>query len=325
MKLKPKSTVKNPRALVYKRYTEIDLSITKDAVYKTSDNKYWVFDIDTETFIETQPNENYIDVLTYRNVAPKTVGTLLRYINNYFRYEFVQNDEYVWNKLTSTEMEQGLKIYKNAEVDFWDNLTGEFSFNFTGKLDINTLALSIIPFSSGLNTTIMLNGYIINSNKKYTFRKVLNYYGQALNNISLDVEYLEDVVNQENIIYFEYRQTYHKLNNSYVTISYNLLYDNLLSAKFPKVSRYQTNKYYYAGSFDYMIKGSIEGTTAQYIKGNIIPLTSLNIKYFDDIELKPDDLVVIDEHLYSVENPETVLKQQPKPFKIYFATLNNIL
>ena len=100
----------------------------------------------------------------------------------------------------------------------------------------------------------------------------------------------------------------------------------LLSASFNNVAKYQVNKYYVVGSFDYVIKGSIEGTTAQYIKGNIIPLTSINIKHFnDDIKLSVDDLVVVDGHLYSVENPETVIKQQPKPFNIYFATLNNIL
>ena len=100
----------------------------------------------------------------------------------------------------------------------------------------------------------------------------------------------------------------------------------LLSATFNNIGKYQTNKYYYVGTFDYMIKGSIEGTTSQYIKGNIIPLTSLNIKYFDDnINLSVDDLVVIGGKLYSVENPETVIKQMPKPFKIHFATLNSIL
>ena len=100
----------------------------------------------------------------------------------------------------------------------------------------------------------------------------------------------------------------------------------LLNASFNNIARYQTNKYYYVGSFDFVLKGSVEGTTAQYIKGNIIPLTSFNIKHYDDdINLSTDDLVVVGGRLYSVENPETTIKQQPKPFKIYFATLNNIL
>lgn len=121
-------------------------------------------------------------------------------------------------------------------------------------------------------------------------------------------------------IYFKYN------NNAWVTGAQLGDGITLLSLTFNNIGKYQMNKYYYVGSFDYMIKGSIEGTTAQYIKGNIIPLNSLNIKSFDD-EIVPavDDLVVIDGKLYSVENPETAIKQQPKPFKIYFATLNNIL
>lgn len=100
----------------------------------------------------------------------------------------------------------------------------------------------------------------------------------------------------------------------------------LLSSSFNNIAKYQTNKYYFAGSFDYMLKGSIEGATSQYIKGNIIPLQSLNIKYFDDnINLSTDDLVVIEKHLYSVENQETDNKYQPKRYSIYFATLNSIL
>jgi hypothetical protein len=99
-----------------------------------------------------------------------------------------------------------------------------------------------------------------------------------------------------------------------------------LNASFNNIAKYQTNKYYYVGSFDFVLKGSVEGTTAQYIKGNIIPLQSFNIKFYeDDIEISADDLVVVGGHLYSVESPETSIKQMPKPFKIHFATLNNIL
>ena len=95
---------------------------------------------------------------------------------------------------------------------------------------------------------------------------------------------------------------------------------------FANVGKYQTNKYYFAGSFDFMVKGSMEGTTTQYIKGNIAPLTSFNIVHYNDyVQLSPDDLVVIDGHLYSVENPDRTLKHQPKDYFIYHATLNSIL
>lgn len=99
-----------------------------------------------------------------------------------------------------------------------------------------------------------------------------------------------------------------------------------LSATFNNIGKYQMNRYYYAGTFDFMIKGEIEGTTSQYIKGNIMPLNSFNIKYFnDDIDLKVDDLVVVDKHLYSIENPSAVQKRLPKAFTIHYATLNSIL
>jgi hypothetical protein len=52
----------------------------------------------------------------------------------------------------------------------------------------------------------------------------------------------------------------------------------------------------------------------------------MNIKHYnDDIKLSVDDLVVVEGRLYSVENPETVYKQQPKKYSIYFATLNSVL
>lgn len=101
---------------------------------------------------------------------------------------------------------------------------------------------------------------------------------------------------------------------------------DLLSASFNNVAKYQTNKYYYVGSFDFMVKGGIEDTTTQYLNGNIIEVQSLNIRHFDDsVHLSPDDLVVVDGRLYSVENPETVQKRMPEPFNVYFATLNSIL
>lgn len=125
----------------------------------------------------------------------------------------------------------------------------------------------------------------------------------------------------------QYRSTYFRYNGvEWQTITELGNNITLLSATFNNIARYQTNKYYYCGTFDFMVKGSVEGTNTQYVKGNIIPLTSLNIKHFDDnIQLTQDDLVVANGHLYSVENPETDIKHQPKDYKIYFATLNSLL
>lgn len=124
----------------------------------------------------------------------------------------------------------------------------------------------------------------------------------------------------------DYQDTYFQYNGIEWQNVTNMGGLETLNLQFNNIGKYQMNKYYYVGSFDYMNKGSIEGTTTQFMKGNIIPLTSMNIKFFDDdIILSQNDLVVIDGHLYSVENPETVLKQMPRPFKVHFATLNSIL
>ena len=201
MKLKPKSTTRNPKALHYKRFISLEKSINLNIVYKTvSDNLFWTFDNITLTFTQV-PSDLVPQGAT--QVSVNNAVTILQYQSTYFNYVATG-----WQKITNIG-------------------------------------------SAGIT---------------------------------------------------------------------------LLNASFNNIAKYQTNKYYYVNSFDFMIKGSIEGTTAQYIKGNIIPLTALNIKFFDDdIDLAPDDLVVIENKLFSVENPETVIKQQPKPFKIYFATLNNIL
>lgn len=128
--------------------------------------------------------------------------------------------------------------------------------------------------------------------------------------------------------YLQYKTNYFWYEDEQWKMTTNLESEGitLLSANFNNIAKYQLNKYYYVGSFSYMLKGGIEGTTTQYIKGNIIPLTSISIKHFDDnIKLSPDDLVVIKGSLFSVENPEEVIKYQPREYKIYFATLNSIL
>lgn len=207
MRFKPRSTVKNQRALLYRRFTSVEVSSNISTLYKTTDNKYWTFDMELLHFVQYTGDlpENYtkIDVVGIPALVNKL--TVFRYGKYYFYY-----------------------IYGTG----WDRTE--------------------------------------------------------------DLSSLGDVT--------------------------------LLSASFNNIGRYQTNKYYYVGSFDYMIRGSIEQSTTQYIKGNITPLTSFNIKHFEDsIALSVDDLVVIDNRLYSVEAPETKVVRQPAPFNVYYATLNSIL
>ena len=198
MKLKPKSTAKTGRALLYKRFIGLEKSQSLKIIYQTADYIYWTFDNLTLTFSELASDLVPTDA-TITNVPNS--NTILQYQTKYFRY--VDSE---WKEV--------------AEL--------------------------------GSNIT-------------------------------------------------------------------------LLSATFNNIGKYQTNRYYYVGSFDFMIKGDIEGSTTQYIKGNILPISSLNIRYFDDIDVSTDDLVVVDGRLFSVEDQATSIKYMPKKFTINFATLNNIL
>lgn len=109
-------------------------------------------------------------------------------------------------------------------------------------------------------------------------------------------------------------------------VIYNYKLPTNLSTYFSKISNYQTNKYYYVDSFDFMKKGSTDRIETQPIRGLITPLESFQIRTFDDnIDLDHDDLVVIDGKLYAIESIEVVEKRVPKKFRIYFATVTSIL
>lgn len=103
-------------------------------------------------------------------------------------------------------------------------------------------------------------------------------------------------------------------------------YTSLANAGYSNVGKYQMNKYVFVGSLDYVIKGEVAGTKTQAIKGLVMPLTTMNIQYFDDaLQLDEEDLVVIDGTLFSVESPDYTIKHLPRPYKIYYATLNSIM
>ena len=304
--MKFKSTTLNPRALVYRRFIEIVSSYNQNVVYQTTDNKYWLFDQNEEKFIETESRENVT-----------AVGNLdmLKFYNSYFRY--VNG----WLKFGENEIPKTESQNISEKYDLTTH-TFEYGVGFNG-LESKLANFSVkIYYETENVTTTNVYGYIAQDNKKYEF---------PITGISSGREYTltatgewTDVVSGSTaiVIYFENVA----LEGVSIQVSYTLQAQNLLSAKFNNIAKYQFNKYYYVGSMDYMVKGSIEGTTTQYIKGNIIPLTSLNIKYFnDDIKLNPDDLIVIDKHLYSIENVEDVVKRQPKKFAVHFATLNSIL
>ena len=55
MRLKPKSTTKNPKALLYKRFIGLEKSVNLNIVYNTvSDGLFWTFDNLTLEFTQVE-------------------------------------------------------------------------------------------------------------------------------------------------------------------------------------------------------------------------------------------------------------------------------
>lgn len=194
----------------------------------------------------------------------------------------------------------------------------KMKFKSTAKLPKGLLYRRFIGLEKSINLTIV---YKTDDGKFWTFDNETLTFSQTTKAEG------EIVIVETNKTILKYQSTYFRYDGiaweTLTELPENVV---LLNASFNNIGRYQTNKYYYVGSFDFMIKGSVEGTTAQFIKGNIIPLSSMNIKYFtDDITINHDDLVVVDKRLFSVENTEMDIKYNPKPYKVYFATLNSIL
>ena len=324
MKLKPKSTTQCPKALLYKRFIGLEKSENLQTIYNTTDGKFWTFDILEKKFSEisadkipqTSKTINVIPYLTVLNYNIfffkydginwiKTITSGAKF-NNTIKIRlpllYTQEKEYIdteYTPLISSVQTSSYTIIYKTPSNITYSLTIYAKNIYSGE-EYKMFEKENVTNSVAVETFGWLNIEGDSIITKIVYKAKNNLFGLGLRDVGVNIEIAEQLLITSDI--------------------------ELLSGTFNNIAKYQTNKYYFVGSFDYMLKGSIEGTTAQYIKGNIIPLTSLNIKYFDDeINLKTDDLVVIDGHLYSVENPETNIKQQPKPFKIHFATLNNIL
>lgn len=332
MKLKPKSTVKNPKALLYKRFINLEKSENLNTIYQTNDGKYWSFDVIEMKFREIeesiiQPNSNIVVVKKTELFSDSTTPTHAQ-ILYYKNIGYIYNNS--WGNFDlNSNLSNNKFAYINKELLPNEEISGVVS-DYSCLFGTVSAFYELLAFHTNNFSTFSCKIYamnIVTKEEEVICEGTITATGTAESN---DIFRCYMSSNQ---IYITTKIEYTLKNNTSEVQNINARIENtyvlqgtLSSAGFNNIGKYQTNKYYYSGSFDYIIKGSIEGTTTQYIKGNIVPLTSLNIKFYDDdITLTTDDLVVIDGHLYSVENPETVYKQQPRPFKIHFATLNNIL
>lgn len=314
MKLKPKNTASKLRALVYKRFTNYILSDNLNNIYHNSyTGTYWVFDSSILDFIQITDLPNTPNLITI-----DTSG-IYKYGNYGFIFSNVGTDAYGWQQFVVEPKSEF--VFKNVQL-----------YSSSVPLYRSLLYPIYVGVKSGTGSVSITN----NSSEQISF--ALSYTSGGTNStVTTDV----DPNTTNNVIINAATDTLIKnvvvlsttKTNADFSITINgytlFAFTDVLTTLFPKIAsiaKYQKNAYYYAGSFQFMIRGAVEGSTTQYIKGNIVPLTSMNIKYYDDsIDLQVDDLIVVDNKLYSVENQETDIKYQPRKYLVHFATLNSIL
>ena len=131
---------------------------------------------------------------------------------------------------------------------------------------------------------------------------------------------------KSNNTYFHWNTTINPKNTWVATDTLPQNYTTLADAGFSNIGKYQMNAYYFVGQIDYIITGEVAGTKTQPIKGIIMDLESMNIKYYnDDIVIGEEDLVVVGGKLFSAESPDYSIKHMPRPYTIRYVTLNSIL
>ena len=334
MRLKPKSTVHNPRALLYKRFTDLESAEAFRVIYRTDylgERKFWVFDTQLCRFKRTE-----LSAEKFQHTEPVSEYTIYKYNNYGFRFfakTIAGSVVYSWEKIDlSTLTKDGVDVSIDITIGTM-GVGNHLVFSGDMFLDnvstkpvelVNVLQTTGVPFydcyvDMFLGDTIYhFGGDGVDEQSAYqvpsgTATALYNNRTYANNTDLANCIEIGGLVNTTEITELS------------ATITFTAKGLDLLSALYNDIARYQTNKYYLAGSFDYMIRGSIGSSDTQPIKGNIMHLRSFEIKYFDDrINIDHDDLVVIDGHLYGVEELSYDIKRSPKPYTVYFATLNNI-
>lgn len=134
----------------------------------------------------------------------------------------------------------------------------------------------------------------------------------------------------QNNAYYKYQNYYYRFTSGEWerTETPPALYTDILPSdvKITIAKKYQKNEYYYYGSFKYLTKGSIVSTVNQPLSGLEMDLQSRTIRIDTDIDIREQDVVVIEGlsqyRCYIVENAEVTQKRMPKAFNILKVTLN---
>lgn len=331
MRLKPKKTVFNERALLYRRYIGLDQSSLLDKIYvyyvgTNSNNRgilqYFQFNREEKRFIEIDPNIAIkstpisCDTRTIFKYQDKLyqywykLNTNYRYWNIYSKNTLIINGEFNANNFSNT-----INFYTtkpiDSEITIGVRALGEGSCRIHNLLICGDNNYSSSSTFYDLSEEDYRKVYVANQPFEYLTLKTSTLVSSR-DSISVGRINIYDPTEFKGTIEIEFPENVALINN--------------LQLEFGDIAKYQMNNYYYVGSFDYMVTGNIEQSNTQYLKGNIMPLTAMNIKYYnDDINLRQDDLVVVNHHLYSVESPSKTHLHLPKDYYVYYATLNSIL
>lgn len=287
MNLKPRTTNLNPKALLYRRFNQLETSYG-NVLFYTDDQILWFFDAESATFINT--NKTIQDIENGHTIYEVTNEDIFSFKNSYYGYYngswsiLNPSTYFVWD---TTILYKVLMVFPSTYRYFKYSVVN-------GK-----------PKMTEVEYDSTLTSMELSKNELYKLNPTLST--DCL--IFKPVKYIGDEPDyQWAIVHWA---------------SYDL---NLLSTSFSNIGKVQTNKYYYCGAFDYVVKGSLEGETVQYIKGNVNPITSMTISYYDDyINIKTDDLIVIDNHLYTVTNVIQDPKWRIKKYNIYSCTLTSLI
>ena len=109
------------------------------------------------------------------------------------------------------------------------------------------------------------------------------------------------------------------------TISEEDAYGSIISIADSNVYKGQKNRYIKDREFDYTTISDINESEQQIHKGLISSTKSFDIRYTDDdINLKDEDIVQIENELFFVSECSYKIVRLPKPYKTYFCTLTRI-
>lgn len=114
-------------------------------------------------------------------------------------------------------------------------------------------------------------------------------------------------------------------NYSVFTTTINEFKGELLSEDYTKLGDKETNKYYYMGEFNYTPIDDINETNAQILKGSFQAQETRSIRWdSDNVPLREDDIVVLENKAYLVGAVNTVFKARLTYYKSYTTTLMRI-